>query len=72
MPRLNSPSPPLASSSASNPMFYIVAFAIGFVVGALIYRNNTVRAQKFVDDAKVILEHDKMVARNILADLNKK
>ena len=53
-------------------MFYLIAFAIGFVVGALTFRNNASRASKLLADTQATLEADKMVARNILADLNKK
>jgi len=51
---------------------FILGLGIGAVVGALAFRNNAAKAGKIVEQAKLTLDADRAVARNILADLNKK
>lgn len=40
-------------------LFLIIAFVVGFVTGALVFRNNAAKAEKIVKDGKTLADNFK-------------
>lgn len=45
-------------------LYIIIALVVGFIAGALVFRNNAAKAEKIVQDGKAVAQSAKTLSNN--------